>query len=116
MSANGSFIEAMPVTVKANSADPAIQALKIAHEPVKKIVLTLSDYFVRQSASQAIKCYHNYSPVAQQVERVAVNHLVGSSSLSRGAISTQKGHFACPFFAQGLRPGSELSRNGPERP
>jgi hypothetical protein len=27
-----------------------------------------------------------HSPVAQSVERVAVNHLVGSSSLSRGAI------------------------------
>jgi hypothetical protein len=27
----------------------------------------------------------SYSPVAQLVERVAVNHLVGSSSLSRGA-------------------------------
>ncbi len=26
-----------------------------------------------------------YSPVAQQVERVAVNHLVGGSSPSRGA-------------------------------
>jgi hypothetical protein len=28
-----------------------------------------------------------FSPVAQQVERVAVNHLVGGSSPSRGAIS-----------------------------
>ena len=40
------------------------------------------------------------SPVAQLVERVAVNHLVGGSSLSRGA-KYQKGRFSYwkrPFF------------------
>ena len=41
--------------------------------------------------------------------------MVGGSSPSRGAISTQKGHNQCPFFAQGLRPDILLwSRNGPE--
>jgi hypothetical protein len=39
---------------------------------------------------------------------VAVNHLVGGSSPSRGAISIQEGHEECPFFAQGRRPKSEF--------
>ena len=49
------------------------------------ILLDICAYFVYYTK-------YKRSPVAQLVERVAVNHLVGSSSLSRGAISTQKGH------------------------
>jgi hypothetical protein len=55
--------------------------------------------FVRQYALSALP-YHKHSPVAQSVERVAVNHLVGSSSLSRGASQAQKWVFppGCPLF------------------
>jgi hypothetical protein len=38
------------------------------------------------------------SPVAQSVERVAVNHLVGSSSLSRGARLYRRPIFQWAFF------------------
>ena len=44
---------------------------------------------------------HKRSPVAQLVERVAVNHLVGSSSLSRGATKIKPDQLMIGLFISG---------------
>jgi hypothetical protein len=41
----------------------------------------------------------NHSPVAQSVERVAVNHLVGGSSPSRGARIEKRPEIDRAFFS-----------------